>query len=143
MVLSPAGARFQAFMIWLLNCNAKVEQSIRSFSFTIILIYSRRQSCPRFILWSWRLSFQWPRRTFVGRIVLVSICVRSSLQRALKSTKLELACRNGDSGSCDNARVPREYRCGGHRLSAVAILGARILLEKPMQAGLPKVCEIV
>ncbi len=62
----------------------------------IYLICSRRQSCPRFILWFWRSSFQRTRRTFVDRIVHVCSFVRSLLQLALKSRKLELACRNGD-----------------------------------------------
>jgi hypothetical protein len=62
----------------------------------------------------------------VDRIAHVYSFIRSFFQRALKSTKLELACHNGDSGSCDNAGVPREYRCGGHgalrqlRLSGMA-----------------------
>jgi hypothetical protein len=63
------------------------------------LICSRRKFCPRFTLWFWKFSFQRPSRTFVDRIVLVYSFIRSLLQRALKSTKLELACRNGDLGS--------------------------------------------
>ena len=60
------------------------------------LICSRRQFCPRFILWFWKSNFQCLRHTFVDRIVLAYSLICSLLLRALKRTKLELACRNGD-----------------------------------------------
>ena len=85
------------------------------------LICSRRQFCPRFILWFWKSNFQHPRHTFVDRIVLVYSLICSLLQRTLKSTKLELACRNGDLESFVNAVVsPIVSRSG-----CGAILGTR------------------
>jgi hypothetical protein len=85
------------------------------------LICSRRQFCPRFILWFWKSNFQRPRHTFVDRIVLAYSLICSLLQRTLKSTKLELACRNGDLESFVNAVVsPIVSRSG-----CGAILGTR------------------